>query len=484
MLHLVLLLGLASAPADGEILLAPGTKYETPAFVITADRKGPTVVVIGGMHGNEVSGWRAARAIRHWPIRRGRLVVIPRANTLGLDRFQRNVPTEKGSYDLNRQFPSKAGAKISGPLASDIWSLLENLKPDWVLDLHESVDYRSKSTKKRKYLGNSLIRSDGAATAAKAKEMAEDANALTPRKDRKWVVLRSPIEGSVVRAAATRLGAEGVIAETCRKDHLAIRVRQHRIVVHRLLTSFFNDTATTEIYTVLPARRKPGEIRVAFFNTYGTGWSSAFKVERCLTTDARFVCRRITATEIMAGALEPFDVVVFPGGTGSGSAKTLTAKGREKVRQFVADGGGYFGVCAGAYLATTCYSWSIGILDAKVVDSAHWARGRGTVRLTTTKTGRRLFEEKRESVLVRYGQGPLLAPGGRKDLDDYETLAVYATEIAKNGAPKGVMKGTPAIVRARFGKGRVIAVSPHPEDSRDVALRGWVRRSVAWLGER
>jgi hypothetical protein len=42
-------------------------------------------------------------------------------------------------------------------------------------------------------------------------------------------------------------------------------------------------------------------------------------------------------------------------------------------------------------------------------------------------------------------------------------MANFKTEMAKNGAPEGVMTGTTAIARGRFGQGRVICFSPHPE---------------------
>ena len=473
LLSLLLLVVPATAVAgDGEVLLAPGTPFETPAYVRSGTEPGPTVVIVGGMHGNEPAGWRAARAIRHWPLRRGRLVVIPSANRVGLRKIRRTVPAEK-PYNLNRCFPSEKDAEIAGPLAKDIWALLERIEPDWVVDLHESLNYRSRSTAKRKYLGNTLICWPGEETDAAAKAMTDSANSHVSRKDRKWLILHSPIEGSLARAAATRLEANAMIVESCRKDFLAVRVRHHRIVVHRLLRHLGMLPENASPYTMLPEKRTPGQIYVALFNTVGTGMQSAWKVERCLTTNPRFVCRRITATEIKAGALAPFDVVVFPGGMATTTSKTLTSTGRAAVRKFVADGGGY--------LAATSSTWSLGILDARVVDGAHWARGTGTVRLKTTSPGRKMLAEKRSEVSVRYGQGPLLAPAGRKDLPDYETMATYVTEIAKNGAPKGVMKGTSALVRSRYGKGRIVAVSPHPEDSLDRTLRAWVRRSVEWL---
>ena len=44
-------------------ILAEGTKAETPCWILTAGEPGPTIVIVGGMHGNEPSG---AAAANHW----------------------------------------------------------------------------------------------------------------------------------------------------------------------------------------------------------------------------------------------------------------------------------------------------------------------------------------------------------------------------------------------------------------------------------
>ena len=57
----------------------------------------------------------------------------------------------------------------------------------------------------------------------------------------------------------------------------------------------------------------------------------------------------------------------------------------------------------------------------------------------------------------------MLAPAEKPYLDDYEEWASFETEVSKKGVPGGVMPGTTAIAAGRFGKGRVLAISPHPE---------------------
>ena len=80
-----------------------------------------------------------------------------------------------------------------------------------------------------------------------------------------------------------------------------------------------------------------------------------------------------------------------------------------------------------------------------------------------TEPGRKLLGAESQRLSIHYAQGPLLAPADRADIEDYETLATFETEIAKNGAPEGVMKGTTAIAKGRFGSGLVLCFSPHPE---------------------
>ena len=145
----------------------------------------------------------------------------------------------------------------------------------------------------------------------------------------------------------------------------------------------------------------------------------------------------------------------------------------------MAAGGGYLGICAGAYLACAGFDWGLGILNARTV-SNKWQRGRGMMRIQLTEPGRGLFGPVPEPFTIRYANGPIIKPLGRADLPPYEVAAVFRTEIAKNGSPVGVMIDSPAVVRAPFGKGRVLTISPHSEDT--PGLENFVPLALAWLG--
>jgi glutamine amidotransferase-like uncharacterized protein len=231
----------------------------------------------------------------------------------------------------------------------------------------------------------------------------------------------------------------------------------------------------------VPAKAKSGPIRVLLFDDLGASDNAQVNLSRCLST-TDFTFKRVNGNDIRNGALDEADVLIQPGGSASKQATALGKQGRENVRKFVTHGGGYLGVCAGAYLATTDYEWSLGILDAKVIDREHWARGNGSVDVKLSDAGSTFFDRPTAWVTIYYHQGPLLAPAGRDDVPDYEPLGTFQTEIAKKGAPTGVMRGTTALTQSTYGQGRVICFSPHPEGT--PGLDEFIRTAVKWAGRK
>jgi dienelactone hydrolase/glutamine amidotransferase-like uncharacterized protein len=236
--------------------------------------------------------------------------------------------------------------------------------------------------------------------------------------------------------------------------------------------------------TAVTARRSNGTrrspIRVACLDVYGQAENGIGpkNIRRCLGASPEFIFQTVNADDIRGNGLSGFDVLICPGGSALRQSKTLDAQGRQAVLGFVRNGGGYIGICAGAYLASIQYEWSLGILNAKVADPTYWARGTGDVTLKMTAEGCRVLGANDEIVTCFYGQGPLFAPGDRTDLPVYEVLATYDSEIAKKNVPSGVMVGTTAIAAGTCGKGRVLCFSPHPEKTK--GLEDFVSRAVRW----
>jgi glutamine amidotransferase-like uncharacterized protein len=217
--------------------------------------------------------------------------------------------------------------------------------------------------------------------------------------------------------------------------------------------------------------------RVALFDDSGSFGKGVGHVTAQLATAKDMKLTVVKGADIAAGVLKDFDAVVFTGGSGSKQAAALGEAGRQQVRDFVERGGGYVGICAGAYLACSGFGWSLGVLDARTV-SSKWMRGKGPVKIEVNDAGARTTGLPAREQEIRYANGPIIKPAERPELADYETLASFRTELAENDTPKGVMIDSPAWARGTFGKGRVLISSPHPEQT--AGMEGWIAGAIRW----
>jgi hypothetical protein len=124
--------GLGGAISTDTYKIREGTEDETEVVVIDSGTSGPTAVVVGGMHGNEPAGYKAAAKMRDWSIDEGKLVLIPRSNPTAIE--DDTYTNDNGN--LNRQFPP--GEEPKTPLARAIWGVITDHDADVVFNLHSS----------------------------------------------------------------------------------------------------------------------------------------------------------------------------------------------------------------------------------------------------------------------------------------------------------------------------------------------------------
>ncbi len=225
----------------------------------------------------------------------------------------------------------------------------------------------------------------------------------------------------------------------------------------------------------MPTQVRP--LKVGVYAGPGTPKSSSDAVLNVLKPFPEVSAVALSGEDVGALNLGAFDVLVFPGGSGSGQSKGIGETGMKNVREFVKNGGGYVGICAGAYLACSNFSWGLGILNAGTV-SNKWRRGQGIVDVEMTPAGPEILGDVKGTFKVRYNNGPILKPGGRTDLPAYTPLVMFRTEMALNDTPVGVMVNSPAQAISTFGKGRVFVSSPHPEGT--PGLENLIPRGVFW----
>jgi glutamine amidotransferase-like uncharacterized protein len=214
-------------------------------------------------------------------------------------------------------------------------------------------------------------------------------------------------------------------------------------------------------------------IAVAIFRAAGGDTAATDELTAILESKSTWAWEAISAADIRLGALSRFDIIIFPGGSATKQAAELGDEGKQAVRRFVRSGGGCMGICAGAFLTAADYGSSLALINVTPLAGKETipgvglvsmaARGSGMVKIELTKAGRNILGDIPGSIEVRYSGGPILQPAEHVDLPEYSCLARFRSELWEYEFQRGTMIDAPAIVAAQFGKGRVIAFSPHPE---------------------
>ena len=125
--------GVARAETQTTGVIMAGTRFQTSYFVKSGARPGPTIVVMGGLHGDEVAGYLAARRLKNWTVESGTLILVPDANVPAIKANRRFV-----GRNMNALFPGKRDGDGNERLAYELWQIIKNAKPDLLLTLHES----------------------------------------------------------------------------------------------------------------------------------------------------------------------------------------------------------------------------------------------------------------------------------------------------------------------------------------------------------
>ncbi len=217
------------------------------------------------------------------------------------------------------------------------------------------------------------------------------------------------------------------------------------------------------------------KIRVAVFADEGA--NAECVEETVFACGEGAAASRVMGSDVRSGILADQQLFISPGGGASTQSKALGEDGNEILRQFVRAGGGYIGICAGAYWAAQNNPHPLGIVAARM-PSPKWDRGRAELKIELTPAGQEFFGETERDFIMHYANGPVLFPDTACGLPPFEVLAYFRAESAENGTPVGLQIDTPAIIRAQYGAGRVVLFSPHPEES---GLERWVKRAVEYV---
>lgn len=175
------------------------------------------------------------------------------------------------------------------------------------------------------------------------------------------------------------------------------------------------------------------------------------------------------AKQIERGFLQGYDVLIFPGGDEVWTMRTLGKNARNEVVQFVHNGGGYIGICAGGFLAQkspyAAYPSTkdfFGLANAKTPNTPPNVWNIGPIIQRIIKPNHPvMFGYSGFNEALFYG-GPTFDVGG--DVKVLATLheikpegMVSSPEIYKK------MKNNAEVITTNYGKGKVVLFGSHPE---------------------
>ena len=109
----------------------PNTAYELNIYKIYGKDPGKTLMLIGGIQGNEPGGFLSADLYADMSLKKGNLIVVPRAN------FNSIILNQRGpNGDMNRRFsPEDTSTSMEDKIVTKLKELIS--ESDYLLNLHD-----------------------------------------------------------------------------------------------------------------------------------------------------------------------------------------------------------------------------------------------------------------------------------------------------------------------------------------------------------
>ena len=227
--------------------LLEDTKYQTPIFHLSSGVDGPTVLILGGTHGNEPAGFEAAhRLLKQFTIsglKKGNIFIIPEANKIADLTNKRRIPVPKGVDrevgNLNRCYPGDSTGLPMQRAAFQITRLMREKGVDLLFDLHESpvfhLETLDKDTQQYHGLGQTLIYTPNEEATWLGMVAVDYLNSSIPPGIKQFSLAERPILHSAAWNAGKTFGIPGFTVETCKKLDLEERVYYQKEVVNVIL---------------------------------------------------------------------------------------------------------------------------------------------------------------------------------------------------------------------------------------------------------
>ena len=234
-----------------------------------------------------------------------------------------------------------------------------------------------------------------------------------------------------------------------------------RMMAAALCCVLFCSCAVMESSKAAPEAQK--KVRVGLYVDIGASGSGVFHLASLIEHSPQTELVTLLASDIRAGKLKEIDILVMPGGGSTTQCVTIGEKHHDKIREFLRNGGGYVGTCAGMFNVLQIPK-RLKLLPFNRYGGAGSSTAYVTVDITPE--GAKILGIKPGPRKARYSGGPVAyAVKDAKCEGTGVTLATFKQAVSKHPQHAGKFIGSTAWVYGTFGKGKVVATSFHPEYS-------------------
>ena len=228
--------------------------------------------------------------------------------------------------------------------------------------------------------------------------------------------------------------------------------------IMKLVVSIF----LTFAVTLVSVASNHDALKVAVYVDKGSKGIGAVEWVRLIDESPEMKLKLVDGALVRAGALKDQDVLVMPGGWSKEQTALLGSEGCQIVKDFIRNGGGYIGTCAGICVLMDEPKHRLNIIPYESVGSL----GLLYSRFDINEKGAKMLGVRQGIHKMRYNGGPILKPTTNNiEGAKFEVWGTYAFEASDRGKVKKSLNmcGAPAIIGGTYGKGKVFGVVAHPE---------------------
>lgn len=199
--------------------LHTSTPVQIPIHIDRAKEDGPTIVLMAGMHGDEINGIEIIRRIIRKKLNKptkGMVICIPIFNIFGFLNLKRELPDGR---DLNRSFPGSSTGSLASQFA---YQFMKEIAPiaDVLVDFHTGAAQRNNFAQ---------IRCD-----FEDEKSVELAKVFNPP-----IILDSALIAKTIREAIQRLGKQYLLFEGGKTNSIEETIVEEGINGAKLILNYF-----------------------------------------------------------------------------------------------------------------------------------------------------------------------------------------------------------------------------------------------------